>query len=233
MNLKEKEWEISYQNKDNFVFYPHEEIIRFTAKYVAKRKGFNQVEYHRNGKVLDLGCGIGRHIIFFENLGIDAYGVDLSKEAIEMAKKWLIDTGHIPLDTNKLYQGSAEALPWVQNDFDFIVSHGVLDSMPFAIARNIVKECSRVLKDDGLFYCDLISDETKYGNQFDEEVLVEEEHEKGTIQSYFTIDKINRLVENLFEIQEINKITNQNMLTQNYYSRYHLVLKKVIYKGVE
>src|SRR5690349_1934076 len=91
MNLKKEEWNVSYRNKDNFVFYPHEEIIRFSAKYIAKRVGLEHVDYiaQQNCKVLDLGCGIGRHIVFFEKLGINTYGVDLSQEAVTVAKQWL------------------------------------------------------------------------------------------------------------------------------------------------
>lgn len=225
MNLKVEEWDLSYRNRDNFVFYPHEEIIRFAAKYIAKRIGLNEVNIKTDGKVLDLGCGIGRHVIFFEKLGIDAYGIDLSKEAIEIASNWLEKENINPSD--KLFHGSAENLPWSQNEFDFIVSHGVLDSMPLDIARNIVKECHRVIKSEGLFYCDLIGDDTKHGINFEEEIVIETKHEKGTIQSYFTLGKIQHLIKDLFEIKEINKIITQDVVTQNYYSRYHLILKKI------
>jgi len=228
MNLKKEEWNVSYRNKDNFVFYPHEEIIRFSAKYIAKRVGLEHVDYiaQQNCKVLDLGCGIGRHIVFFEKLGINTYGVDLSQEAVTVAKQWL-EKENIDSE-ERLFCGSAEKLPWRDNEFSFIVSHGVLDSMPFEIARNIMKECHRIINDDGLFYCDLIGDETKFGVDFEEEVVVESRHEKGTIQSYFTRNKIENLIENLFEIKEIKKIINQNVATDTYISRYHVVLKKKV-----
>ncbi|MBC8110164.1 MAG: methyltransferase domain-containing protein [Verrucomicrobia bacterium] len=38
-------------------------------------------------KVLDIGCGRGRHAIIFSQLGMDVTGVDLSKHNIEYAKK--------------------------------------------------------------------------------------------------------------------------------------------------
>ncbi len=31
---KKEFWEESYLKKDNFVFYPHEEVIRFFSKYI-------------------------------------------------------------------------------------------------------------------------------------------------------------------------------------------------------
>ena len=35
-------WDQSYNNKDNFVFFPHEEVIRFAANFVVKRIGINK-----------------------------------------------------------------------------------------------------------------------------------------------------------------------------------------------
>jgi len=35
-------WEESYRRGDNFVFYPHEEVIRFVSKYIRKRVGLNE-----------------------------------------------------------------------------------------------------------------------------------------------------------------------------------------------
>ena len=226
MSLKKEEWDLSYLNKDNFVFYPQEEIIRFAAKYVAKRVGLEEVNYIANNqsKVLDLGCGIGRHIIFFEKLGIDTYGIDLSEQAITVAHKWLYKE-NIQVE-NKLVNGSADNLPWEDETFDFIVSHGVLDSMSFDIAQKVVEECQRVIKKGGLFYCDLIGEDSEYGNGFEEEVVVEKMHEKGTIQSYFTVNKIKNLFDGFFEIRDIRHIINRDCITGNYFSRYHVVLKR-------
>ena len=58
MNLKRiKNWDKSYKNRDNYIFYPHEEIIRFISKYIRKRVGLNEFTYIDNNspKVLDIG----------------------------------------------------------------------------------------------------------------------------------------------------------------------------------
>ena len=34
-NNKKDEWDESYKNKDNYMFYPHEDVIRFISKYIA------------------------------------------------------------------------------------------------------------------------------------------------------------------------------------------------------
>jgi hypothetical protein len=55
-----QEWDSAYQNKDNFVFYPHEEIIRFVSKFIRKRTGRNEFINVHNAediRVFDLILG--------------------------------------------------------------------------------------------------------------------------------------------------------------------------------
>jgi dihydrofolate reductase len=40
-------------------------------------------------KVLDIGSGTGRHLVFFASLGFETYGIDNSPEAVKQARKWL------------------------------------------------------------------------------------------------------------------------------------------------
>ena len=84
------EWNSSYSKKDNFLFYPDDNIVRFISKYIKKKVGFdefvNSREFENTPKVLDFGCGIGRHVKLINDFKLDAYGFDLSKEAIKTAK---------------------------------------------------------------------------------------------------------------------------------------------------
>ena len=74
---------------------PHEEVVRFSAKYIRKKLGINKykniVSKKNEKNILDLGCGIGRHAIFFDDLGLNSFGIDLSKEAISFSKKWALE----------------------------------------------------------------------------------------------------------------------------------------------
>ena len=42
---------------------------------------------HAKGKILDVGCGAGRHIIYFQNKKFDIIGVDSSKLAVKVCKE--------------------------------------------------------------------------------------------------------------------------------------------------
>lgn len=229
MDLKLKEWDDSYANKDNFVFYPHEEVIRFTSKYIRKRVGFDAfVDTHcgqSTPKVLDLGCGIGRHVKYLHECGLETYGIDLSGVAIETARDIFARQGLTCLN-ERLYRASITKMPFADDFFDFVVSHGVLDSMTFAIARDAMKETARCLKTGALFYLDLVSgDDREHYPEFCAEEIVETAHEKGTIQSYFNWGKILELAGSEWTIREAFLIRKTSLTSPAFHSRYHIVLE--------
>ncbi len=230
MTNKKSEWEDSYGRKDNFVFSPHEEVVRFFSKYIQKRIGIDEFEpkHHlaTRPKVLDLGCGIGRHVIFGRQMGTDAVGIDLSEQAIAIAKKLAAANGIEHAD-DLFLQGDCTHMPYENETFDFLVSHGVLDSMTFDIARQVILDAHRVLKKGGLYYCDLISgDDSSHCREFSGEEEVQTSHEQGTIQLYFNFTLLLKLVQDVFSIKEACLIRREDAIRKGYASRYHVVLEK-------
>jgi ubiquinone/menaquinone biosynthesis C-methylase UbiE len=228
-------WEVSYRQGDNFVFYPHEEVIRFVSKYIRKRTGFDSFldvstlapPPSTSLKVLDLGCGIGRHVKYCFEIGLEAYGVDLSETAIMAAKDWLSSCGMSDAD-GRIVQGDVRQLPWDNGFFAFAVSHGVLDSMPWEIARAACLELTRVMTPGGLFYCDLISgDDSSHAREYSGAEVVRTKHEENTIQLYFNMQLIRDLIRDCFSIKECKLIRSEDVLSGGYHSRYHLVLSRI------
>lgn len=230
-NSFKTEWEDSYGKLDNYLFYPHEEVIRFVSKYIRKRIGLNQfsdiLPVSSSRRVLDLGCGIGRHVIYCHDMGLEAYGVDLSEMAIATSIKWACSRGSNEL-IPRLVQSDARNLPFDTGFFSYSVSHGTLDSMPFSIARAVVTELARVIEPHGLFYCDLISgDDSYHACEFSGEEIVSTAHEKGTTQLYFNLSLIQTLFDGFFDIIELSLIRREDVFKKSYHSRWHLVLKKI------
>lgn len=227
-----KEWDKSYENRDNFVFYPHEEVIRFISKYIRKRVGLTEFcdvasDVNASSQVLDLGCGIGRHVIYCHQMGLNAYGIDLSDTAVNVAIDWAHQNGMLEIN-ERIKQGDIRNLPWQDGFFSYAVSHGVLDSMPYEIARAACVELARVMHVGGLFYCDLISgDDSDHSREYSGEEVVKTSHEHGTVQSYFNLEKIQAMIKNLFEIVDCYLVRRENILGGGHTSRYHLVLKKI------
>lgn len=227
MNFKATDWDRSYKNKDNFLFYPSEEIIRFVSVFIKKKIGYREYINKKNIKTcLDLGCGIGRHILFLDDLELDVYGIDISEEAINYACCYFDSLKRSYLK-EKLVIGSTTQLPYANGFFDCVISCGVLDSMNFSLAQESVAEVYRVLKDGGLFYFDVISGcDYNHYREYEGEEIVNTEHEKGTIQSYFNWRKINVLIGNKFQILDCILIQRESVIKPIKNSRYHIVVQK-------
>lgn len=223
-------WNSSYKNKDNYLFVPNEEVVRFISKYVKKRVGVNKfenVDTKNNNKILDFGCGIGRHIIYGLEMGLDMYGFDLSDIAINECLNWT-EAKNFKISRDKITVSDANNLPWEDNFFQYVISHAVLDSMTYDNARQGCIELHRILVKDGLFYCDLISgDDSNHAFDFAGEEIVKTKHEFNTTQNYYNYEKICLLIKDLFAIESIELIRKKNIITEKYFSRFHLVLKAI------
>jgi SAM-dependent methyltransferase len=226
--LKTAAWDKSYDHRDNFVFYPHEEVIRFVARNVRKRTGFDSFQDQRDfagtPRGLDLGCGIGRHVRFMDDMQLDAYGIDLSPVAIREARA-ICEAENRGQLADRFHVGSITNMPYEDGFFDFIVSHGVLDSMPFAVAQEAMREARRVLRPGGLVYLDVVcGDDANHYPEFAGEETVTADFEKDTIQSYFNFSRLQSLVSDLFEMRECQLIRHSSMISNSWHSRYHVVL---------
>lgn len=223
-----QEWNTSYTRGGNILFYPHEEIIRFVNKYVRKRHDINVFEdilpllsSESDFSSLDLGCGIGRHVKYLDESGLNPYGIDLSDTAINKGKEWLNSIGKKEL-ADKLTVGSVVDLPYKDNTFGMCVSHGVLDSMPREIAVQGMREVKRVLLPGALMYLDLImGTEIREGDE-----IVDDGYEQGTIQSYFTVESIKNFLSD-YEIIDFNIITSMDDAGTLRNKRAHLIIKNV------
>jgi len=227
MDKFKERWDESYTNADNFIFYPDYNVIWFVTKFIKRRIGLDEYNYIKHfNTALDLGCGIGANLKFLDEYGFDVYGIDLSEIAIDFAKKQF-NYERVNL-SQKLLQASVESLPFENEKFDFVISNGVLDSMPLETAQKGFAETYRVLRDGGLFYVSLIcADGVTYPPEFSGEVLIKDDHEKGTIQLYYNWTLINEMIEDKFKVLECKLTTEKWYVRRSINKRYSLVLKKI------
>lgn len=217
---KRDEWDLAYSKGQNWLFWPNEELVRFVSRRVRRRTDLGRttpiLDLPEADRFLDVGCGIGRHLVFGAELGLDVAGIDLSAKAIEFARRWL---GSIGVDdtARRVLQGDVRRLPWPDNQFGVVVSHAVFDSMPFEIARAGFAEVRRVMAPNALFYCDLIS-----GDPRDE--VVSSEHEAGTIQSWYDLARIHELIDGIFAIDDGTLVSRTSAVGEHLDARWHTVL---------
>ena len=128
------------------------------------------------GRVLDLGCGIGRHVILFAGAGFETYGIDSAASAIEHCRSWLEAEGV----KGTVAHGSMDALAYKDNFFNFIVSWNVIYHSKKKDMTILLESIQRMLRKDGLFYVTLLSTCNKrYGSGIEIEPNTFDTPEKG------------------------------------------------------
>ena len=197
------DWDKVYEVPDGW--YPNEFLVRFLAKYVKKRDGLTSYKVFRPDiqRILDLGCGSGKHIVMLAKEGFATAGIDVSSKAVDFAKMWVRHKG-LSAD---LRVGTAQNLPWEDSSFDTVVSLGVLDHMKRSDAIEAINDVHRVLCHRGLFFLSLASTED-FGYGRGQEIepqtyIINEGVETGLIQRFYFLDEIFELMEEKFNILDI------------------------------
>lgn len=89
----------------------------------------------KGAKVLDVGCGTGRHLALFDQAN-ELNGVDLSAEMLAEARK--------KVPNAKFFRGSGSTLPFSDGSFDLVISVRVLQHV--LDQEKMVREMARVAK---------------------------------------------------------------------------------------
>jgi ubiquinone/menaquinone biosynthesis C-methylase UbiE len=160
---------------------PEESVIRFLEGLKKKRL-----------RVLDLGCGRGRHVIYMMKQGFEAHGIDLSdmglkttKEKLESGSEWY------------LVKGDMKVLPYAGSYFDAVVSLRSIYHQTVHGLQQTISEIRRVLDKDGSVLIDFLSKRTySYGKgtYFEENTFIGEEGlEKGVFHHFTDKEDLERL----------------------------------------
>ena len=125
-------WESIYRNQKEPKEEPQKEVVPLHDLF----------QKHRVEKVLDLGCGSGRHVVYFAKLGYRVSGIDIAPGAVNLSQKWLSAEN---LEA-ELQCGDMVRLPWPDNFFDAVISIRVIEHNRFTHIQKILKEVARVMK---------------------------------------------------------------------------------------
>jgi len=152
--LAESNWERYYSTLGRMP-----KRLRKTARFIAD--AVPRLKNHKVERVLDLGCGVGRHCVLLANSGFEVVGVDISKNALRMARKWVRKE---KLGNVALVCAAMTNLPLNDCCLGAVISVSV---MHHAFKRNIVtavNEVYRVLRKNGWFIANLASvTDPRYG----------------------------------------------------------------------
>jgi 2-polyprenyl-3-methyl-5-hydroxy-6-metoxy-1,4-benzoquinol methylase len=133
-------WSNFYSNKGKpipfFKNIPDENLVSYVDSGILK-----------HGKVLDVGCGIGRNSIYLSNNGFEVCGIDFSKTSIEMAKE-IAKVQSIKIDflCESIFDFQCQP-----ESFDFIYDSGCFHHIKPHRREQYLNTILSLLKPDGYF----------------------------------------------------------------------------------
>lgn len=194
-----KKWEAAYATGSD-KRYPSLELVRLEYWHFG---------HPGKGKVLEYACGCGVNAIHLLECGYEVHAVDAAQGAIDMvARKLAVRPDIMQRAHLKRIEPEAEALPFDDASFDFIVAFSILSLLGSEKAvRHLLAEFRRVLKPGGKIVLDINDHDSEFStnqeqiepNVFlfrgmkgkDDPVrcfcLPDEQSFVGLVSSYFTV----------------------------------------------
>ena len=173
--------------------------ISFTPFFKENIKLFKEMECKR---VLDIGCGYGKHSIYLAENKFNVTSIDINAQAIEWLKRY-IDRKSITNIT--LIQADINSLPFQDNYFDAVICTSVLHHQDFKQIKNSISEIYRVLKQDGYFIFDFLSvedDSFGIGEEIEKNTFIGSREGEEYIPHHYTdIVELNELLDSFSEIK--------------------------------
>jgi len=176
-------------------------------------------------KILDLGCGAGRHLVYLSKCGFEMYGMDISDFGLEEARRRLRQAGL----KAELKKSDMTTIPYPDGFFDAVISFWVIYHNALKGMRETVSEVYRVLNKDGLTFLTFQSKRSyKYrrGKKVEKDTFIlEEGPEKGIPHHFSDREEIEELL-NDFDILrlDLDEFTDE---TGNLNSHWEVLAEKI------
>lgn len=166
-----KVWDKFFQDRGRFYLLPHKQFNKVIERF----------KVYRLNKLLDLGCGSGRHSIELAKNGFSVTGVDFSQSAIDLAKKWARSE---KLKINFLRANFHKKLKFQDNSFDGAIA---IDSIHYDSSESMtftLKELRRIIRPKGLLFLTL---PTQIGNPLVTHLIFEKDEIKSILEPSFKV----------------------------------------------
>ncbi|MCA9383087.1 class I SAM-dependent methyltransferase [Candidatus Dojkabacteria bacterium] len=173
--MPHKKWEQFYQDNQRFHLEPHEMLSKVITH-------LREIEAH---KVLDLGCGSGRHLIALAEEGFAVEGIDFSPSAVDLAQNWLQEKG---FDYRVSIADLHEEIKSLEKDsFGGILA---IDSIHYGSLeefKSSLREINRLLITGGLLFLVVPTENSIIDRQNIEQIIFTEGQIRDLLADHFDI----------------------------------------------
>ncbi len=194
-NYTMKYWNTLYKEKGIVQKEPSKKVLEAIKFFKEKR-----IE-----KILDLGCGTGRHTTLLVKENFEVHGCDNSEDALKIIKEILVDNEFRLCDMTKL----------LYNDgyFDGIICYQVIQHGKIADIKKSISEMHRVLKKGGYLFLVVIS--TKHpkfqtGEEIEPNTKINTDDIDGYMPHHFFSELEMKEFFNKYEIIKLNHFEGQS-----------------------
>jgi pseudaminic acid biosynthesis-associated methylase len=124
------------------LFNPEQLDNLYLSRYGISKTNLNNdflKDIPRDARILEIGTNIGNQILHLQSMGFtNLYGIEIQDRAINFAKH--------RADNLNIIKGDALDIPFKDNFFDVVFTHGVLIHISPENINNVLKEIYRVSK---------------------------------------------------------------------------------------
>ncbi len=130
-------------------YYPFDNVVSFVFRNYPRDKPKNKIN------ILEVGCGGGNNMLFLAQEGFNAYGIDGSKRALDIAKKRFSAAG---LKATFIH-GDFTDLPFEDYFFDIVIDRCSIVCVNKTDGKKAIDQIHRVLLNNGKFFFNPYSDQ--------------------------------------------------------------------------
>jgi len=156
----------------------------------------------KEGRVLDLGCGQGRHTLYCAKKGFESYGIDYIERAINEAKDKAREE---KLSKANFKVGDILDLDFPKNYFSIVIDSSVLDHVEYTDWEKYINNLLKVLKVGGFL---ILSEFSSKDKRINKERKLYEHDEKPYPESLYYKNQDH--YDHYFHDNEIKKMFSEN-----------------------
>lgn len=179
------------------------------------------------GKVLDLGCGTGRHSIFLAQNGFEVDAFDLSLNGLRDLKDKI--QGQNLAITIKT--GDMLNLPYERNVFDCVLAFHTIHHTDLAGLKKTIMQIYDVLKPGGEVFLTLASKESDSWNKYakariDSTTLIKTEGPEVEVpHTYLNYEEVTQLIKD-YHLMKIQQVIRYLPAQNKKHAHFFILLKK-------